>query len=93
MKLQGLTLALSVAWVGASSVPFPNNTAGAIYKNPNATVDARVADLLSRMTIEDKVAQLIQGGMDTWINTTNNDFNFTGLVESMATMAGQVSRD
>ena len=32
-----------------------------LYKNPNAAVDDRVDDLLSRMTIEDKKAQLIQG--------------------------------
>lgn len=31
------------------------------YKDPTAPVDDRVADLLGRMTIEDKTAQLIQG--------------------------------
>src|SRR6185436_11316538 len=29
------------------------------YKNPNLPVDRRVADLLSRMTLEEKVAQLV----------------------------------
>lgn len=29
-----------------------------VYKNPNADIEARVSDLLSRMTIEEKVAQL-----------------------------------
>src|SRR6266542_5317627 len=29
-----------------------------IYKQPSAPVDARVADLLARMTLEEKVAQL-----------------------------------
>lgn len=32
-----------------------------LYKNPNAPSDDRVEDLLKRMTIEDKMAQLIQG--------------------------------
>lgn len=31
------------------------------YKNPHLPVDQRVSDLLSRMTIEDKMAQLMQG--------------------------------
>jgi beta-glucosidase len=31
------------------------------YKNPHLSVDQRVADLVGRMTIEDKMAQLIQG--------------------------------
>lgn len=32
-----------------------------IYKDADASIDDRVADLLSRMTIADKTAQLIQG--------------------------------
>lgn len=31
------------------------------YKDPHAPVEARVEDLLGRMTIEDKTAQLVQG--------------------------------
>lgn len=31
------------------------------YKDPHAPVEARVEDLLSRMTLEDKAAQLVQG--------------------------------
>lgn len=60
-----------------------------LYKNPTASVDDRVADLLSRMTIEDKTAQLIQGDISNWINTTTNEFNATGLAWNMATRAGQ----
>jgi len=59
------------------------------YKNPGASVDARVADLLSRMTIQDKMAQLIQGDISNWINVTDNTFNATGLAWNMATRAGQ----
>lgn len=32
-----------------------------LYKDSNAPVEKRVQDLLSRMTIEDKRSQLIQG--------------------------------
>lgn len=32
-----------------------------LYKDPNARIDDRVSDLLKRMTIEDKAAQLLQG--------------------------------
>ena len=66
-----------------------NGTATPLYKNPNAPVDARVADLLSRMTIEDKTSQLIQGDISNWINTTTDAFNATGLAWNMATRAGQ----
>ena len=40
------------AWVAAQSAP--------TYRDATASVDARVADLLARMTIEEKAAQ-IQG--------------------------------
>lgn len=61
----------------------------ATYKNPSAPIDARVSDLLSRMTIEEKTAQLIQGDISNWINTTTNTFNYTGLTWNMAERAGQ----
>lgn len=31
------------------------------YKDPSVSVEKRVSDLLSRMTVEEKTAQLIQG--------------------------------
>lgn len=31
------------------------------YRDPSASVEERVSDLLSRMTVEEKTAQLIQG--------------------------------
>lgn len=45
-------LTLGTAWANSSSPP---------YKNPHLPVEQRVADLLGRMTIEDKMAQLMQG--------------------------------
>ncbi|KAF9022709.1 glycoside hydrolase superfamily [Rhodocollybia butyracea] len=41
------------------------------YKNPNASIEDRINDLLPRMTLEEKVAQLIQGDIDGWMNTAN----------------------
>jgi beta-glucosidase len=34
-----------------------------LYKDANAPVEDRVSDLLGRMTIEDKMAQLMQGSL------------------------------
>src|SRR5258708_22743149 len=34
------------------------------YRNPTLAIDDRVADLLSRMTLEEKVGQLTGGGED-----------------------------
>ena len=65
------------------------NATTPLYKNPKASVDDRVADLLKRMTIQDKTSQLIQGDISNWINTTTNAFNASGLVWNMATRAGQ----
>jgi beta-glucosidase len=66
-----------------------NDSSTPLYKNSQASVDDRVADLLSRMTIEEKTAQLIQGDISNWINTTDNRFNATGLAWNMEKRAGQ----
>jgi beta-glucosidase len=65
------------------------NSSTPLYKDPNASVDDRVADLLSRMTIEEKGAQLIQGDISNWINTTTDAYNASGLVWNMDVRAGQ----
>ena len=65
------------------------NSSTPIYKDSSAAIESRVNDLLSRMTIEDKTAQLMQGDISNWINTTTNAFNYSGLVENMAQKAGQ----
>ncbi|KAK4184891.1 glycoside hydrolase [Podospora australis] len=60
----------------------------AVYKNPKASVDARVADLLSRMTLEEKTSQLVQGDVRNWMNETDGTFNQTGLEWSTRTRGG-----
>ncbi|KAL2803357.1 glycoside hydrolase superfamily [Aspergillus granulosus] len=59
-----------------------------LYKDPNAAIEDRVSDLLGRMTVEDKMAQLIQGDITNWMNSTSGEFNYTGLVENMKVKAG-----
>ena len=85
MKL--LAAAASVLLLGSVKAAVSNSSTP-VYKNPHACVDDRVADLLSRMTIQDKTSQLIQGDITNWINTTTNAFNATGLEWNMATRAG-----
>ncbi len=43
----------------AAAIPAAGAAAGPVYKNPGAPVEARVEDLLSRMTLEEKVAQML----------------------------------
>jgi hypothetical protein len=43
------------------------NASAPPYKNPNLPVAERVSDLLGRMTIEDKMAQLMQG---RWLHSS-----------------------
>jgi beta-glucosidase len=48
---QALALALALASLGAAADK-------PVYKDPHATVDVRVDDLLSRMTLQEKIAQI-----------------------------------
>lgn len=66
-----------------------NGSSPALYKNPDASVDDRVEDLLSRMSLQEKTAQLVQGDLRNWINTTDGTFNASGLAWNMEYRAGQ----
>src|SRR5690349_3980372 len=66
------------------------------YKNPKLPVDRRVADLLSRMTIEEKVAQLTclwggrpQVGPQTDFSTDRGEFSPAKAAEVMKYGIGQ----
>jgi beta-glucosidase len=92
------SFALKTAFLLGGLLSLPSNAhdlarrqqaANATYKNPSASVDDRVSDLLSRMTIEEKTAQLIQGDISNWINTTTNAFNSSGLEWNFNVRAGQ----
>jgi beta-glucosidase len=69
--------------------PSQTNTSMALYRNESAPVSSRVADLLSRMTVAEKTAQLMQGGMESWIDVKTGVFNPLRLAKSMATKASQ----
>lgn len=49
-------VAVAISFVAASSAQ-RNQDEQPAYRNPNLSVDQRVADLLSRMTVEEKIAQ------------------------------------
>lgn len=59
-----------------------------LYKDSKAPIDDRVADLLKRMTIEEKASQLLQGDLRNWLNTTTNAFNASGLEWSTSKRGG-----
>jgi len=54
-RLHGV--AVGMAFVALAPAAVPNSTP--LYKDPNAAVEARVEDLLARMTLEEKVAQMM----------------------------------
>jgi len=48
-----------------SPTPAPGSLAGAVYRDPQASVEDRVADLLSRMTLAEKIGQMTQVEKDS----------------------------
>lgn len=52
MKLKLVILLISASVFGQNST--------SLYLNPDADVDSRVADLMSKMTLEEKVGQMCQ---------------------------------
>lgn len=88
-SLSAAVVAAAVAAVANAQNLTTNGTAP-LYKNPSAPVEDRVQDLLSRMTLQEKVAQLIQGDITNFINATTGEFNASGLVWNMEWRAGQI---
>lgn len=87
LKKLGAVLAATTALTGA--VPTGNKDTPA-YKDPHQPIKTRVDDLLSRMTVEDKMSQLIQGDLINWLNDTDYSFNYTGLEWNMKMRGGSV---
>ncbi|HEX7317282.1 MAG TPA: glycoside hydrolase family 3 N-terminal domain-containing protein [Pyrinomonadaceae bacterium] len=69
------------------------------YKNPRLSVERRVADLLARMTLEEKVAQLVclwgerpEAGPNKGFSTNRGDFSPVAAAVSMKHGIGQIAR-
>lgn len=75
-KMKGL-LSLGTAFTALMTAHAASNTP--LYKNPHAAVEARVSDLLKRMSPQEKMSQLIQGDMRDYINEETGKLNRTGL--------------
>src|SRR5258708_16760138 len=94
------TLALLIAVVASKS----SDKAGsqeqiADYKNPRLSVEQRVADLLSRMTLEEKIAQMTclwsnrpQKNAQTDFATDRGDFSPEKAAQVMKYGIGQIAR-
>ncbi|KAL1683306.1 glycoside hydrolase family 3 protein [Schizophyllum commune] len=66
-----------------------------IYKDASADIEARVDDLLPRMTTKEKVSQLIQGDMNGWMNFSDPldntlEHNETGVAEMLDAKGGMI---
>ena len=62
MRVSTLTGGLLLAATSlVFAAPQSESLKNAVYKDPNASIDDRVADLLSRMTLDEKIGQLMQG--------------------------------
>ena len=73
--LLSLSLALLIFAVGHLALPQEN--ANAVYKDPKAPIPDRVHDLLGRMTVEEKVAQLESG----WVMPSVGGFKFPSIFD------------
>nr|GAT47952.1 glycoside hydrolase family 3 protein [Mycena chlorophos] len=65
-----------------------------VYNNPDASIEDRVANLLPRMTVQEKVAQIIQGDIMYYIANPSESldetlaYNLTGLQMMNEDMSG-----
>ncbi|KAM5363718.1 hypothetical protein ACJZ2D_011865 [Fusarium nematophilum] len=84
MKLSTYLCAAALAVAGHAASEKP------VYKDSKASIDDRVADLLKRMTVKEKMAQLIQGDMTNYLNITDGRVNKTGLEWNMEYRANSV---
>ncbi len=77
----------------AIAAPAKATTAAVLYKDPKASVEARVEDLLSRMTLEEKIAQI----MTLWetkkqIFDEKGEFDATKMTKLYPNGLGQFGR-
>jgi beta-glucosidase len=94
-----LSFALAVVCAFLPSAPTRSQGRTPDYKNPRLPVERRVADLLSRMTLEEKVAQLVclwggrpQVGPQTDFSTDRGEFSPKKAREVLKYGIGQIAR-
>lgn len=88
MKL--VLAACAYSFAAAVKAQAADNSSSPLYKNPDAAVEDRVSDLLGRMTIEEKTAQLIQGDIRDYLNITDGTYNQTGMAWIAETRASSI---
>lgn len=100
-KMRAIGLSIGITFiVSALGLPIANmNSQVPDYKNSRLPVERRVADLLSRMTIEEKIAQLTclwgnrpQANPQTDFATDRGDFSPVKAAEVMKHGIGQIAR-
>src|ERR1700743_2196458 len=79
----------SVPWAGGA----PREAAAPLYKDASAPIPARVEDLLKRMTLQEKVAQMttIWNNKDQILNP-DGTFNADKASASLPNGIGQIAR-
>lgn len=91
MRFSSAAFAGSLALAAAAQKNAVNTTSYQKYpyKNPSLPIADRVKNLLSLMTPEEKLGQLMQGDLSNWLNPDTGAFNRSGLVENMRYKTGQ----
>src|SRR5262245_3048340 len=94
-----ISIALIISTLGLPVAHMNSQDSRPDYKNPQLPVERRVADLLSRMTLEEKVAQLTclwtnrpQVNPQTDFSTDRGDFDPTKAAAVMKHGIGQIAR-
>ncbi len=58
LLMSAAVAALPIASIAVAAAPIASKGSPPVYKDPKASVDARVEDLLKRMTLEEKIVQI-----------------------------------
>ncbi|KAJ5657145.1 uncharacterized protein N7484_000794 [Penicillium longicatenatum] len=66
------------------------NPIRAPYQDFNQPTWLRVEDILSRMPIREKMAQLMQGELEKWVDFRTGEFNISGMKEHMFYHSGML---
>ncbi|KAL2755641.1 glycoside hydrolase family 3 protein [Sodiomyces alcalophilus JCM 7366] len=84
------SFAVCASLLAATAKAAGNASCVPVYKNPDAAIDDRVADLLKRMTIEEKTAQLLQGDIRDFLDIDDGTYNETAMAWLAETRANSV---